>query len=56
MGQEDFPGKKIVTLSNILPGKSHGQRSLMGYSLQSCKESDTTECLSKTCETRKASD
>ena len=23
--------------------KSHGQRSLAGYSLQGCKESDTTE-------------
>ena len=27
----------------FLPGKSHGQRSLVGYGLQSCKESDTTE-------------
>ena len=25
------------------PGKFHGQRSLEGYSLWSCKESDTTE-------------
>ena len=24
----------------VLPGKSHGQRSLMGYSPRSCKESD----------------
>ena len=30
----------------FLPGKSHGQRSLVGYSPQGCKESDTTECLS----------
>ena len=28
-----------------LPGKSHGQRSLVGYSLWGCKESDTTELL-----------
>ena len=30
----------------FLPGESHGQRSLSGYSPQSCKESDTTERLS----------
>ena len=27
----------------FLPGKSHGQRSLAGYSPQSCKEQDMTE-------------
>ena len=27
----------------FLPGKSHGQRSLVGYSPYGCKESDTTE-------------
>ena len=27
----------------FLPGESHGQRSLVGYSPWSCKESDTTE-------------
>ena len=27
----------------LLPGRSHGQRSLAGYSLWGCKESDTTE-------------
>ena len=27
----------------FLPGKSHGQRSLVGYSLWGCKESDTAE-------------
>ena len=27
----------------LLPGKSHGQRSLVGYSSWGCKESDTTE-------------
>ena len=27
----------------FLPGESHGQRSLVGYSPQSCKESDMTE-------------
>ena len=29
----------------FLPGKSHRQRSLVGYSPQGCKESDTTEQL-----------
>ena len=28
----------------FLPGKSHGQRSLAGYSPCDCKESDMTEC------------
>ena len=27
----------------FLPGESHGQRSLVGYSPQGCKESDMTE-------------
>ena len=30
----------------LLPGKSHGQRSLVGYSPRGCKESDMTEQLS----------
>jgi len=29
----------------LLPGKSHGQRSWVGYSPWGCKESDTTEQL-----------
>ena len=29
----------------FLPGESHGQRSLVGYSPWSHKESDTTVCL-----------
>ena len=29
----------------FLPGESHGQRSLVGYSPQGCKESKTTEWL-----------
>ena len=33
----------------FLPGESHGQRSLAGYSPQSCKESDTTETTQHTC-------
>ena len=29
----------------FLPGKSHGQRALEGYSPKGCKESETTEQL-----------
>ena len=32
----------------FFPGKSHGQRSLAGYSLWGCIESDTTERLTHT--------
>ena len=33
----------------LLPGESHGQRSLAGYNPQSCKESDTTEVTEHIC-------
>ena len=33
----------------LLPGKFHGQRSLVGYSQWGCKESDTTERLPSHC-------
>ena len=32
-----------IPIPEFLPGKSYGQRSLVGYSLQSCKQSDMTE-------------
>ena len=35
--------KEMATHSSILPGKSHGWRSLVDYSPQGRKESDTTE-------------
>ena len=37
-----------------MPGKSHGQRILVGYSPWGCKESDTTELLHFTSEEEKA--
>ena len=37
----DYQGDEIV----FLPGESHGQRSLVGYSPRDRKESDTTERL-----------
>ena len=45
LGREDSPGEgngKAV----FLPGDSQGQRSLVSYSPQGRKESDTTEWLS----------
>ena len=43
LGQEDALEKEMATHSSILPGESHGQKSLVGYSLWGLKESDTTE-------------
>ena len=37
--------RKAVPTPGFLPGESHGQKSLAGYSPQGCKESDTTERL-----------
>ena len=39
------PAKKWHPTPVLLPGKSHGQRSLVGYSPWGRKESDTTERL-----------
>ena len=43
LGQEDLLEKEIATHSVFLPGKSHGQWSLVGYSPWNRKESDMTE-------------
>ena len=45
LGQEDPLEEGLETHSSILPGESHGQRSLVGYSPWSHKESDMTEEL-----------
>ena len=37
LGQEDSLDKEMATHSVFLPGKSHGQRSLVGYSPWGCK-------------------
>ena len=37
--------KEMATTPVFLPGKSHGRRSLLGYSPRGRKESDTTEQL-----------
>ena len=43
LGQEDPLEEGRATYSVFLPGESHGQRNLVGYSPWGCKESDTTE-------------
>ena len=43
LGCEDPLEKEMATHSSILAGKSHGQRSLEGYSPWNCKELDRTE-------------
>ena len=47
-GSEDPLEKGMATHSSILPGEFHGQRSLVGYSPQGHKESDTTDRLTYT--------
>ena len=46
LGWEDPLEKEMAIYSNILPGASQGQKSLMGCSPRDSKESDTTEQLS----------
>ena len=48
LGQEDPLEKGMESTPVFLPGESHGQRSLAGYSLWGRKESDMTECLRHT--------
>ena len=45
LGGEDALEKDMATHSSILAWKSHGQRSLVGYSPWGRKESDTIEQL-----------
>ena len=45
MGWEDPLEKEMATHSSTLAGKSHGLRSLVGYSPWGRKESDTTKQL-----------
>ena len=42
LGQED-PLEEGTVIHSFLPGESHGQMSLAGYSPWDCKELDTTE-------------
>ena len=45
LGWEDPLEEEMAITPVFLLGKSHGQKSLMGYSPQGRKESDTTERL-----------
>ena len=42
---EDLLEKEMAPMPLFLPGKSHGQRNLIGYGSWGCKESDSTELL-----------
>ena len=43
LGREDPLEKGWQPTPVFLPGKSHGQRNLVGYSPEGCKELDVTE-------------
>ena len=43
LGWEDFMEEGTEAHTNILAGESHGQRSLVGYSQEGCKELETIE-------------
>ena len=45
LGQDDLLEKEMATQPVLLPGKSHGWRSMVGYSPWGRKESDTTKRL-----------
>ena len=45
LGWEDPLEKEMAAHSVLLPGKSHGRKSQVGYSPWGRKESDTTERL-----------
>ena len=45
LGQEDPLENKMATHPVFLPGESHGQKNLVGYSPWGRKELDTTEQL-----------
>ena len=47
-GQEEALEEEMATHSSILAWESHGQRSLVGYSIQGGKELDTTEATEHT--------
>ena len=44
LGQEDPMEEGMATTPIFLPGKPHGQRSLISYSPKGHTESDTTAC------------
>jgi len=56
LGQEDTPRRRAWQSTPVLlPGKSHGQRSLEGYSPWGLGELDTTEATKHACTLRNVS-
>ena len=49
LGQEDLLEKEGLPTPVFFPGKSHGQRSLAGYSPWDHKELDTTKATEHAC-------
>ena len=49
LGWDDPLEEEMATTPVFLPGESHGQRSLAGYSPWGCKESNTTKLLNNSC-------
>ena len=49
LGWKDHLKEGMATTPVLLPQESHGQRSLVGYSPHSRKESDTTEMIEQAC-------
>ena len=47
--QEDPMEKEMATHSRILAWRSHAQRSLVGYSLWDCQESNMNEVIEHAC-------
>ena len=45
LGQENPMQEEMKSVPVFLPGKFHGQRSLVGRTPRGCKESGTTECV-----------
>ena len=56
LGQEDPLEKRRATTPIFLPGESHGQRSLVGYSPEGHKESDMTEVTEHSVSSHKGMD
>ena len=56
LGREDPLKKEMTTLSNILAWESHGQRSMVVYTTQSRKGSDTTKQCSTDVKSRESED
>ena len=52
LGWEDPLEEEIQPIPVFLPGESHGQRSLAGYSTWGCKESDMTDTHTLICNFR----